>query len=96
MVLVHAFIKVKDGAEQEFIHAANKCIEATRKETGNKFYTLYAEAGNPRKFIFVEEWESKPALDAHMLTAHFQEFGGEINDLLAEPLDIAVYEASKI
>ena len=96
MILVHAFIEIKDGAGRDFIQAANKCVEATRKETGNAFYTLYAEAGNPQRLVVVEEWESKPALDAHMQTAHFKKFGEEISGLLAAPLDISVYEASKI
>ena len=96
MIIVHAFIEVKDGAAQEFIDAAAKCVEATRQEVGNSFYTLYIDASNPLKFVVAEEWESKPALDAHMKTPHFAEFGGKIENLLAAPLEIKVYEASAL
>ena len=96
MVIVHAFIEVKDGAAGEFIKAADQCVTATRKETGNNFYALYTDSNNPLKFVVVEEWESKPALDTHMQTPHFAKFGEEINDLLAAPLDIKVYEATAL
>ena len=95
MIIVHAFIEVKSGAVPEFEKAAAKCVEATRKEPGNGFYTLYTESANPLKYAVVEEWESKSALDAHMKTPHFAAFGKEIEDLLAAPLDIKVYEANE-
>jgi len=96
MIIVHAHVEVKDGTAQEFISAAGKCVEATRTENGNNFYTLYTDAANPLKFVVVEEWETKPALDAHMQTPHFAEFGQAIEDLLAAPLDIKVFEASQL
>ena len=95
MIIVHAFIEVKNGAVQDFEKAAEKCVEATRKEAGNEFYTFYTESTNPLKYVVVEEWESKSALDAHMQTPHFALFGKEIENLLAAPLDIKVYEASR-
>lgn len=94
MIIVHAFIEVKEGMAQEFIKAADKCVKATRKETGNNFYTLYTDSFNPLKFIVVEEWESQSTLDAHMQTPHFITFGEEIESLLAAPLDIKVFEAT--
>ena len=96
MIIVHAYIEVKNGSAQEFIKAAEKCVEATRRETGNNFYTLYQDASNDLKFVVVEEWESKPALDAHMQTPHFVKFGKEIKDLVAAPAEIQVYEAKKL
>ncbi|MCL2817177.1 MAG: antibiotic biosynthesis monooxygenase [Clostridiales bacterium] len=96
MIIVHAYIEVKNGAAQKFLQAAGKCVEATRKETGNDFYTLYTDCENPLKFVVVEGWKTQTALDAHMKTPHFAEFGGEIENLLAAPLDIKVYEAKAL
>ena len=96
MIIVHAFVEVKDGMAQEFVTAADKCVEATHQEYGNYFYTLYTESSDPLKFIVVEEWESQSALDAHMQTPHFITFGGEIENLLAAPLEIKVFEATLI
>jgi quinol monooxygenase YgiN len=96
MIIVHAFVEVKEGTAQEFIAAAGKCVQATRQEDGNSFYTLYTESSNPLKFVVVEEWASKPALDAHMQTPHFAVFGSAIQNLLAAPLEIKVFEANTL
>lgn len=96
MIVVLAYVEIKDEAVQEFVVSANKCIEATRKEVGNISYTLYASTESKSKFVIVEEWESKETLDAHMQTLHFATFGKEINSLLTTPLEIKIYEANKI
>ncbi|MCL1975125.1 MAG: antibiotic biosynthesis monooxygenase, partial [Firmicutes bacterium] len=91
MIIVHAFVEVKSGAADEFVKAAAICVEETHKESGNNFYTLYTEALSPLKFIVVEEWSSKSALDEHMQTPHFIKFGLDIENLLAAPLEVKVY-----
>ena len=96
MIVVHAHIEIKEGMAEELLKAVDKCVIATRKEIGNNFYTVSTDSFNPLKFIVVEEWESKPDLDAHMQTPHFANLGEEIKDLLAAPLDIKVYEAAAV
>ncbi|MCL1816432.1 MAG: antibiotic biosynthesis monooxygenase [Clostridiales bacterium] len=96
MIIVHAHIEVKENMAEAFVAVANKCIEATRQEVGNSLYSLYINAENLYQLIIVEEWESKAALDAHMLTPHFREFGTEIESLLAAPLEIKIFEADKL
>lgn len=96
MVIVHAFIEVKEGMAQKFVEAANKCVKETRKEPGNSFYTLYADSENPLKFVIVEEWESKAALDEHMTLPHFLKLGEDIKDLLVAPPVGKVFEATAL
>jgi len=96
MVIVHAFIEVKEGMAQQFLDAAGKCVIETRKEPGCHFYTLYADAEDPLKFIFVEEWEDKAALDNHMTLPHFLELKKSLKDIVSGPGSAKVFEASKI
>jgi len=93
MVIVHAFIEVKEGMAQKFAEAAGKCVKETRKEPGCNFYTLYADVENPLKFTIVEEWESKAALDTHMTLPHFIQLGEDIKDLVAAPISAKVFNA---
>ncbi|MCL2840915.1 MAG: antibiotic biosynthesis monooxygenase [Defluviitaleaceae bacterium] len=95
MVIVHAFIEVKDGMAQKFTEAAGKCVAETRKEPGNKFYTLYADSENPLKFVIVEEWDDKAALDEHMKLPHFLELGENIKDLVAST-SVKIFEAKAL
>jgi len=93
MIIVHAYSEVKNDMAQDYIKAAGRCVEATRKENGNHFYSLYTDSANPLKFVVVEEWESKAALDAHMQAPHFAEFRAQTKDLLVAPSDVKIYEA---
>ena len=93
MIVVIANVVLKDASDGMFVEAAQNCIECTRKEEGNISYNLFSNTEDGNKYSFVEEWESQAALDAHMKTPHFKEFGKAIGDLLAAALEIKVYEA---
>jgi len=96
MVIVHAHIEVKDGMAQKFAEAAGKCVTETRKEPGCRFYTLYTDNENPLKFIIVEEWDSKAALDNHMTLPHFLQLGEDIKDLIAGSPAAKIFEANAL
>ena len=47
-------------------------IAHTRLEPGCLAYDLYHDLKNPGHFVFIEEWENRAALDAHVQSEHFQ------------------------
>ena len=96
MVIVHAFISVKEDSVQQFLAAVENCIVETRKEPGCHFYTLYSSHEKPSNFVLVEEWESKAALDNHFTLPHFKAFVEALENLLAEPLNVKVFEANEL
>ncbi len=96
MVLVVANVYLKEGKKDAFLISAKKCVDATLKESGNISYELNENALVPNKFTFVERWESREALDLHMKQEHFGVFGGEIGDMLANELEIKIYDAKEI
>jgi len=96
MVIVHAFIEVKEGMAQKFVEAAGKCVAETRKEPGCQFYTLYEDKENPLKFIIVEEWDNKEALDRHMTLPHFLELRENIKDITVASAPAKLFEATKL
>lgn len=93
MIIVAAYVTVKTGMGNDFVKAAQDCIANTRKEAGNISYTLLASTEDPDKFTFFEEWKSRADLGTHMETAHFKAFGKGIEGILAQPLDVKVYNA---
>lgn len=66
-------------AKQEHIEAVKaelkKLIAPTLLEEGCLGYDLHQDNNNPALFLFFENWASKAALDQHMQTAHFKNFG---------------------
>ena len=62
-------------------------IEPTRTESGCIQYELLQNEENPTDFVFVEEWESKAQLNAHLESPHINGVGAKLDGLLAaEPV----------
>lgn len=66
-------------------------LEPTRKEAGCIRYELINNRANPAEFLFVEEWASQEAINAHMETPHLQGLVVNASPLLAVPLDVQFY-----
>ena len=48
-------------------------IEPTRQESGCIHYELLQNQEDPADFVFVEDWESKALLNAHLESPHINE-----------------------
>ena len=80
--VVVARVTVKEGQEAAFIAVGNVLVEATRKEPGCLFYTLYQSTTNPRTFVFYEEYKDQTAFDSHANSDHFKTFAGAIGNIV--------------
>lgn len=67
---VVAHIEALPGFEQEVREVLESYIAPTRAEKGCIRYDLFTDNSDPKKFTFIEEWESKEDLDAHAQSAH--------------------------
>jgi quinol monooxygenase YgiN len=67
---VVATITAKPGKEAETRKLLLKLVEETHKEAGCLTYMLHEAKGNPRAFVFIEEWESEAALNEHLQSKH--------------------------
>ncbi|ACK70303.1 Antibiotic biosynthesis monooxygenase [Gloeothece citriformis PCC 7424] len=67
-------------------------VEATRQEKGCLQYELLHNQNDPTEFIFVETWETKECLEAHMKTEHFQIALKQLDGLVATDPDIQLYD----
>lgn len=70
MIYVIATLTIAPGTRDAVVAAARPCIEATRRETGCLRYDLTLDALDETRMTFVEDWESRDALEAHFGTAH--------------------------
>jgi quinol monooxygenase YgiN len=74
MIGVIVTVYVKDGMEQEFLAAVEEQSKHVRTEPGFLFADLY-RTETPGKWIFVEQYEDRESLDAHLEYPHSIEFG---------------------
>jgi quinol monooxygenase YgiN len=80
-VAVVAIFVAKPGKEEELRTVLEANVAPTREERGALQYDLHRDIEEPRRFIFVERWESKEALDAHGKSAHIQAFRAKSPEL---------------
>jgi quinol monooxygenase YgiN len=89
---ITAMVFVKAGKEKDFLKIAKTMVENTQKEAGCVFYELYQSPYDNTKFIFVEEYTSQTAVDAHFNMPYFKEFGPKVADWLAQPTEIHIFD----
>lgn len=71
MIYVVASIVLKPGMRSEFVAKANeRIVPQTNAEDGCVFYDLNESSSDPNLAVFVERWETREALAAHLASEH--------------------------
>jgi len=91
-VTVVATIKAKAGLEETVKNEVLALIGPTRAEAGCLNYDLHVSSEDPAVLMLYENWVSKEDLDKHLATPYLQAFLGKAPDLVAEPVQIALWE----
>ncbi len=91
MIIVVSKSILIEGKANEYKKLTTKLIEETRKETGCISYDLCEDINNINILTFIEKWEDKKSLDAHMRTAHFVETVPKLKEL-RESSELNIYK----
>jgi quinol monooxygenase YgiN len=91
-VTVVARIKARPGMEEAVRSELLALVAPTTKESGCINYYLHQAADDRTLFLFYENWCSRRDLDEHLDRPHLQAFLGKSDALLAEPVDISLWE----
>jgi len=92
-VHVTARLQARPETQEALRHAARALSGPTRTETGCLRYDLYEHTNAPGCFLFIEQWQTADDLARHLQQPHIQAFIQTSADLLAEPLQIAQWQA---
>ena len=65
-------MEVLPDKRQEFEQAAQWLIESQPKEKGNSLKSIYQDLCKPNTFYYLEEWDSRKNLQAHIQTDNFR------------------------
>ena len=90
-VRVVATITAQPDKADELKAVLLSLIAPTRAEDGCLSYQLFQNNADADDFVFVEEWASDAAIDAHMTTPHLQDALSRVQSLLAKAPDIRRY-----
>ena len=92
IVVVGSFT-ARPGKEAEGLAAFEELVEPTHAEDGCILYALHRGTDDPARLAFIERWESREALDAHLASPHIQAILERAEDLFGDSGDITVFEA---
>jgi len=67
-----AVVTAPAEARETIETAIAACVAETRKEAGCRHYVAHRDRETAGRFVFIERWESRAALDAHMAEPHFK------------------------
>ena len=71
----------KAGREAELKERLRAVVAPSRQDAGNLRYEMFEQQDDPRRFVFVEHWESPAAQEAHHTqTEHIRRFQEEGSD----------------
>jgi len=88
MIVVIGRVRTDPEKREELIRVGQKVASASRVETGCIGYRLYEDTETPNDFVFVEEWDSHEALQAHFATPHIREFMRAVPATILEAPDV--------
>ncbi len=91
-IVVVGSLKARPGKEDELEQALGSLVAPTHAEAGCILYALHRAIDDPARFAFVERWESREHLDAHLGSSHVAALLERADELLAEPADIVAYD----
>jgi quinol monooxygenase YgiN len=91
-VTVVARIKALPGLEEALRKELLALVAPTTRERGCISYDLHQSADDNALFMFYENWCSRADLDEHLEQPHLRAFLGRAAGLLAEPVDISLWE----
>jgi quinol monooxygenase YgiN len=89
--VLYVRIKIKDDTAVKFEAAFAKARTATRKEKGNKAYSLTRSTKVPNEYVVYERWENFAALQSHLKTPHFAALLTEVGDMVDGAPDVKVF-----
>ena len=94
MIVVVGKVWTDSERRGELMRVGETVAAASRDEAGCIDYRLYQSTEDANAFVFVEEWESREALDAHFATAHVATLMRALPSLLTAPPDVKFHDVS--
>lgn len=92
-VVVVATVVPAAGQEATVETALRKAVAATHQnDRGCELYAAHRSVRGKEGFVVIEKWSSADDLQAHGAGSAFAALSREVEDALAEPLDVTVMQ----
>jgi len=81
----------KAGHEEEAAGYFRELILASRREPGCRMYVVHRAKNDPAKFFIYEQYDDEAALEAHRSAPHFERYGKNGIQKIAERREPELY-----
>jgi len=88
MITIIGTVTAKPETREELLTLLEAQIEPTRAEPGCINYDFHVDEIDPCAFVFYENWKDEEVFQAHLQMPHLKPLFGQIERLLAKPVDI--------
>jgi quinol monooxygenase YgiN len=88
VIVVVGRVRTDGEKRTALVEVGQAVAAASRTEAGCISYRLYEDIELENEFVFVEEWESREALQQHFETAHVAAFMRAIHATIVAPPDV--------
>ena len=83
-VRVVALLQAREGRAAE-VERLLACVQPSRAEDGCLSYVLHRSLDEAGRFVFVERWADRDAIERHRRMPHYRAMADAVADLLAGP-----------
>lgn len=91
MLIVHVFVQVVSGREEDFRLATVENARNSLLEDGVARFDVVQELSDPSRFVLVEAYRDELAPSAHKETAHYKAWRDAVEPWMAAPRTSSKY-----
>jgi autoinducer 2-degrading protein len=92
MFVVHVFVHVKPGYEEQFKAATIENARSSVQETGIARFDVIQQQDDVSEFVLVEVYRMKDDVAKHKETVHYKKWRDTVAEMMAEPRSSLKYD----
>lgn len=94
MTVLTAYINFLPEKKEAALAACRTVRSYSVKEPGCERYDFFQSPDEPNMIVFVEEWTTRNDLEVHFKQDAFNQFAATIKDIVSNPPEIRIFEAT--
>jgi quinol monooxygenase YgiN len=96
VIIVTGSVQAMPDARAEVLRLSLEHVHRSRSEPGCLLHSVHEDVEVPGRFVFLEHWVDRPALDAHFRVPESGAFVAALGGLAAEPPTLEIYDATPL
>lgn len=84
MLIYMVHVNVRDGDIQAFIKATTENAKKSINEPGIIRFDICQQDEDPKRFLMIEVYKDKDAVDAHKATSHYLKWRDAVEPMMAD------------